>query len=219
MKQLGHGWVTNIHTVILCGSDQLPPCHHTSTRTIYHSYDPLFPSGHMVPANTPKWVIIRDWIRLFSDTRSNLRGEFWHCKYVFLIMWSGHYWFMWWLIICLVPNRHTNQCWRIVNGEQLRTKFIKICISIQNISFKEIHLIMSSTKCRPFCGLIVLILLIHWGRVTIICVSKLTTIDSDNCLSPGRHQAIIRTNVGILLIGSCGTNFNEILIEIDVFAF
>ena len=71
-----------------------------------------------------------------------------------------------------------------------------------NISFKEIHLIMSSPKCRPFCGLFVLILSIHWDRVTIICVSKLTIIDSDNCLSPGRRQAIISTNVGILLVGS-----------------
>ena len=31
-----------------------------------------------------------------------------------------------------------------------------------------------------------------------ICVGKLTIIGSDNGLSPGRHQAIIWTNVGIL---------------------
>ena len=41
----------------------------------------------------------------------------------------------------------------------------------------------------------------HWGRVTHICVGKLTNIGSDNGLSPGRHQAIIWTNAGILLIG------------------
>ena len=34
-------------------------------------------------------------------------------------------------------------------------------------------------------------ILTHWGRVTHICVSKLTTIGSDNGLSPGRRQAII----------------------------
>ena len=34
-------------------------------------------------------------------------------------------------------------------------------------------------------------LLTHWGRVTHICVSKLTIIGSDNGLSPGRCQAII----------------------------
>ena len=51
--------------------------------------------------------------------------------------------------------------------------------------------------------------LTHWGRVTHICVSKLTITGSDNGLSPGRRQAIIWTNVGILSIGHLGTNFSE----------
>ena len=38
--------------------------------------------------------------------------------------------------------------------------------------------------------------LTHWGRVTHICVSKITTIGSDNGLSPGRRQAITRINAG-----------------------
>ena len=38
--------------------------------------------------------------------------------------------------------------------------------------------------------------------MTHICVSKLTIIGSDNGLSPGRHQAIIWTNAGIMLIGT-----------------
>ena len=62
-------------------------------------------------------------------------------------------------------------------------------------------------------------LLTHWGRVMHICVNKLTIIGSDNGLSPGRRQAITWTNVGILLIGPLGTNFNEILIEIHTFSF
>ena len=45
------------------------------------------------------------------------------------------------------------------------------------------------------------LLLTHWGRVTHIYVSKITIIGSDNGLSPGRRQAIIWTNAGILLIG------------------
>ena len=57
--------------------------------------------------------------------------------------------------------------------------------------------------------------LTHWGRVTHICVGKLTIIGSDNGLSPERRQAIIWTNAGILLIGPLGTNFSEILIEIQ----
>ena len=52
-------------------------------------------------------------------------------------------------------------------------------------------------------------------RVTHICVSDLTIIGSDNGLSPGRRQVIIWTNVRILLIGPLGTNFSEILIEIQ----
>ena len=42
--------------------------------------------------------------------------------------------------------------------------------------------------------------LTRWGWVTHICVSKLTNIGSDNGLAPGRRQAIIWTNAGILLI-------------------
>ena len=61
--------------------------------------------------------------------------------------------------------------------------------------------------------------LTHWGRVTHICVSKLTIIGADNGLSPGRRQAIIWTNVGILLIGPLGTNVNEISIQIHAFSF
>ena len=63
-------------------------------------------------------------------------------------------------------------------------------------------------------------LLTHWGRVIhiCICVGNLTIIGSHNGLSPGRRQAIIWTNAGILLIGHLGTNFNENLIEI-IFSF
>ena len=61
--------------------------------------------------------------------------------------------------------------------------------------------------------------LTHWGRVTHICLVKLTTIGSNNGLSPGRRQAIIWTNAGILLIRPLGTHFSEILIEIYTFWF
>ena len=61
--------------------------------------------------------------------------------------------------------------------------------------------------------------LTHWGRVTHICVGNLTIIGSDNGLSPGRRQAIIWTNAGLLLSGPLGINFSEILIEILTFSF
>ena len=61
--------------------------------------------------------------------------------------------------------------------------------------------------------------LTYWGRVTHICVSKSTTIGSDNGLSIGRRQAIIWTNAAISLIGPLGTNFSETSIDIHTFSF
>ena len=52
--------------------------------------------------------------------------------------------------------------------------------------------------------------LTHWGPVTHICVSKLTTIGSDNGLSPGRCQAIILTNARILLIRTSEAKFEHL---------
>ena len=60
--------------------------------------------------------------------------------------------------------------------------------------------------------------LTHWGRVTHICVGKLSIIGSNNGLSPGRRQAIIWTNAGILLIGPLGTNFSENWIGVETFS-
>ena len=47
----------------------------------------------------------------------------------------------------------------------------------------------------------------------------LTIIGSDNGMSPGRHQAIIRTNDGILLIGPPRNTFDDILIEVHTSSF
>ena len=46
--------------------------------------------------------------------------------------------------------------------------------------------------------------------MTHICVGNLTIVGSDNGLSPGRRQAIIWTNAGILLIGFWGTDLSDI---------
>ena len=61
--------------------------------------------------------------------------------------------------------------------------------------------------------------LTHWGRVTHICVGKLTIIGSDDGLPPGRRQAIIWTNAGILSIVLLGINLSEILIRVHKFQF
>ena len=62
-------------------------------------------------------------------------------------------------------------------------------------------------------------LLTHWGWVTHMCVVKSNINGSNNGLSPGQCQAIIGTNAVILLIGPLGTNFSEIVIEIQTFSF
>ena len=61
--------------------------------------------------------------------------------------------------------------------------------------------------------------LTHLGRVTHICVSKLTIIGSDNGVLVERHQAIIWTNAWILLIGLLGIKFSEIASTIYTFSF
>ena len=55
-----------------------------------------------------------------------------------------------------------------------------------------------------------------------ISVINLTIIDSDKGLSPGQRQAIIWTNVGILLIGPLEEIFNQklyIFIKEKAFGF
>ena len=111
---------------------------------------------------------------------------------------------------------------RILLIERPGTNFIEILILIQIFSFKKMF---EDVACEMAAiSLNVLIansdrILTHWGRVTHICVSKITIIGSDNGLSPGRRQAIIWTSAGILLNGPFGINSIEILIDIRTFSF
>ena len=77
----------------------------------------------------------------------------------------------------------------------------------------HINILMKSVICEYLDALT------HWGRVTHICVGNLNIIGPDNGLWPGRRQAIIWTNAGILLIEPWGTNFREMLIDIHTFSF
>ena len=58
----------------------------------------------------------------------------------------------------------------------------------------------------------------NYKIITALYIGYLTAID-DNCLSPGRPQAIISVKAKILLIKLVGTHFSEILIEIHPFSF
>ena len=62
-------------------------------------------------------------------------------------------------------------------------------------------------------------MLIYWGQVTHIYVSKLTIIGSDNGLSPVLCQAIIETKAIILLFEPLEINFSEMLIKIHTLSF
>ena len=89
---------------------------------------------------------------------------------------------------------------------------VKVSLAINNLIYvlgdQTMTFEIADETLQNYAALLVLT---HWGRVTHICVSKLTIID--------RRQAIIWTNAGILLIGPLGTNFSEILIEILTFSF
>ena len=61
--------------------------------------------------------------------------------------------------------------------------------------------------------------LVYSLRPTDAYMCKLAIIDSDNGLFPGRCQAIIWTNAGMLLIGSWGPNFSQLLIKMYTFPF
>ena len=99
------------------------------------------------------------------------------------------------------------------------------CMGLTYIN-KCLAKVLTIQNCQHFCPKIVYdtkstngSFFTHCGRMTHICVSELAIIGSDNGLSPGRRQAIIWTNDGILLIGPLGTNFNEILFGIQTFPF
>ena len=120
----------------------------------------------------------------------------------------------------LSPGRRQASTWTnvgILIIGPLGTNFSEMLIEIHTFSFQKIPLKMSSGKWWPFC--LSLNVLTQWGRVTHICVNKVTIIGSDNGMSPGRCQAITWINVGILSIGLIGTNFSEMLIEMHTFSF
>ena len=114
--------------------------------------------------------------------------------------------------IQLVTSKRKSVCYLLT---RFISKFSDECVIKQQIN--EIHIykyILSDRKSTRLHKS-----LTHWGRVTHICVDKLTIIGSDNGLSPRRRQAIIWTNAGILLNRSLRTNFSEISIRIQTFSF
>ena len=108
----------------------------------------------------------------------------------------------------MVPSNYLKRCWLKTVGP--------LGTNVSEIWFKKIQLKMVSEKWKPFCPC--LSVLTHWGWVTHIWKSNITIIGWDNDLPPGRCQAIIWTNAGIVLTGRLGTNFREMLIKIYIFS-
>ena len=111
-------------------------------------------------------------------------------------------------VLCLAPSHYLNQSWY----KNTKYFFKNTCENVGNLSVLRRMDSMASSESQTKCALT------HWGRMTHICVGKLTIIGSDNGLSPGRRQAIICTNAEILLIRPLRTNFSEILIEFHMFS-
>ena len=125
--------------------------------------------------------------------------------------------------------------WRDIENKSSGSYHLSVSITskLPYTTFKMFHALTSTAldlnrrllsyktwpDTNPILCLVRFCSLTHWGRVTHICVSKLTIIGSNNGLSPGRRQAIIWTNDGILLIRPLGTNFSEILIGVQLFSF
>ena len=113
-----------------------------------------------------------------------------------------------------MPSRYLNRCWllSLICHEELLWNFKENTKKY----FKKTTLekVLWKMEATPFVQ--GSMLLTYWGGMTHICISKLTIIASDNGLSPGRRQAIIWTNAGILSIRPLGTNFIEILIKIYI---
>ena len=90
----------------------------------------------------------------------------------------------------------------------IRTPIIKRWRSSDRVNF-IIILISSLAKSCLYC-----LIEAEWR---IYASVNWAIIGSDNGMSPGRRQAIIWTNAGILSIRISGTNFREILVEIHIF--
>ena len=167
------------------------------------------------------WGLWQHWFRLWLGTEQATRhylNQWWaHLQRhvcVTQLQWVDSFWpsgNIWhqtsmsrWLDNCLSPVRYRAIAWS--NGDLL---------SVWPLGTRK----CVWKCCLPNGHFVHVSLLTHWGRVTHICVSELTIIGSDNGLSPGRRQAIIWNNAGMLLIGPLGTNFSKILIEIHIFSF
>ena len=140
----------------------------------------------------------------------------WHVQWYMLLVWTDVF-FRMQRKPCILHNYVYRNSISVRYSQNLRMHnyMTIIIISINNLNSKKGKNILKDCYHSDASSNA----LTHWARVTHKCVSSLTIIGSDNGLSPGRCQAIIWNNAGILPIRTQGTNVGEILIEIYVFSF
>ena len=85
------------------------------------------------------------------------------------------------------------------------------------MSLKSLELSCKLTGAKGSHGDYFVMIICSWDCLGGLGLS--TIFGSDNGLSPGRRQAIIWTNPGLLLVRHLGTNISEILIGIQTFPF
>ena len=142
------------------------------------------------------------------------------------LTWSIGFWFM---RFCGI---HLTRISRLIPGLQPVNERRRYKVTLSLIGWTQTYILPCAVPRQLFSIMIFKVTLLglmphlpsanvltHWGRVTHICVGNLTNIGSDNGLSPYRRQAITWINDGILLIGSLGTHFSGMLIEIHAFSF
>ena len=91
------------------------------------------------------------------------------------------------------------------------------CMSFPSTEDGAVALSPSMAMTVSQCSLLQVIVQLIEAKWRIYASEKMTMISSDNGLAPEHRQTIFWTNTGILLIGPLGTNFSEILIEIQAF--
>ena len=175
-------------------------------------------SYYWLSCDLPSWEVPQHWIdfrSVLSDNKTQascISTEIWHCCKTFrqcaAVGWKDCasirsyfcFRFHWnlFLKVQVTVSQHWLRWW---HGTEQLTSHATECVTS--------HYLKQGCDHVGPC----------WVWVTHICVSKLTIIGSDNGLSPGRRQAIIWTNAGILLIWTLGTNFIEIWIGILSFSF
>ena len=125
------------------------------------------------------------------------------------------YMHIWLHILCIGMLCFRNQC-KAIFGAVSRLVCASTCASKRyfvDIGIRSVHWHWNFPPLVQACDKIVWLIEAEWRIYASVNYPSLVQI-----MLPGRRQAIIRTNVGMLLIGPSGTNFSEILIVTQIFS-